>query len=245
MPAPDAITIYPIPGFSEPVSCFTHLLGASVFLVLGIVLVRRDHGHWGRVAALGTFAFGSVFLLSTSGIYHLLAPHGAPRAVLQRLDHAAIFFVIAGTLTAVLAILFTGRWRWGSIAVLWAITASAITLKTIFFDRVPEGLGLALYLGLAWLGAILVVRIHRRFGWRIVRPLVLGGLAYTIGAVLEYLRRPVLIEGVVGPHELFHFAVLAGLAWHWRFLYRFSARFLPERSDLDARPTPAGERTAR
>jgi channel protein (hemolysin III family) len=144
--------------------------------------------------------------------------------VLQRLDHAAIFVVIAGTLTAVHAMLFEGPWRWGVITVMWLVVAAAITLKTIFFARVPESLSLALYLGLGWLGAMLVRRVHARFGATITRPLVWGALAYTIGAVLEYLRWPTLIEGAVGPHELFHLAVLAGLAWHWRCLYRLAIR---------------------
>ena len=47
----------------------------------------------------------------------------------------------------------------------------------------------------------------------------MGGLAYTIGAIFEYLRQPVLIEGVVGPHELFHVAVVLGIGFHWWFIY--------------------------
>jgi channel protein (hemolysin III family) len=194
-----------------------------VFLVLGVALVRRARGHWGEIAALAVFAFAGVFLLSMSGVYHLLSPHGAGRVVLQRLDHAAIFFMIAGTMTAVQALLFRGVWQWGVIIVLWVTTATAITLKTIFFADVPESLSLAMYLGLGWIGAVSGWRIHRRFGWAFIRPLVYGALAYSVGAVLEYMRQPVLIPGVVGPHELFHVAVLAGLGWHWRFLYDLAA----------------------
>jgi predicted membrane channel-forming protein YqfA (hemolysin III family) len=47
---------------------------------------------------------------------------------------------------------------------------------------------------------------------------VFGALAYTVGATLEFLRLPIVIAGVIGPHELFHVAVLAGLAWHWIFI---------------------------
>lgn len=194
-----------------------------MFLALGIALVRRASGHWSDVAALAVFAFGGVFLLSTSGVYHLLSPGSAGRAVLQRLDHAAIFFMIAGTFCAVQALLFRGAWRWGVIIVLWVTTATAITLKTIFFTDVPESLSLAMYLGLGWIGAVSGWRIYRRHGWTFVRPLVYGACAYSLGAVLEYLRQPELIPGVVGPHELFHVAVLAGLAWHWRFLYDLAA----------------------
>jgi channel protein (hemolysin III family) len=218
MPAPGP-PITAIPGFSEPVSSFTHLLGSGLFLVLGIALLRRAHGHWGRTAALATFAFGCVALLAISGTFHLLEPGGIGRAVMLRLDHAAIFFVISGTLTAVQAVMFVGVWRWGVISALWVVTAAAITLKTIFFDDVPEWLSLTMYFSLGWIAIVSIWQIYRRYGWRFVAPIVWGGLAYTAGALLDFLRTPVLIPNVVGPHELFHLTVLAGLGWHWWFLY--------------------------
>jgi channel protein (hemolysin III family) len=215
--------IYPIPGFAEPVSCWTHLLGAGVFLVLGIVLVRRGHGHWGRVTALGIFAFSCIFLLGISGTYHLLDRDSAARGVLQKLDHAAIFTLIAGTFTAVHAILFTGPWRWGMILAIWTMAATAVTLKMIFFHSVPEALSLSLYLGMGWVGLISGVKIARMFGRRFIDLLLFGAVAYTAGAVLEFLHWPVVIPGVIGPHELFHLAVLAGLFFHWRFIYAFAS----------------------
>lgn len=217
-PAPSP-PITAIPGFSEPIACFTHLLGSGVFLVLGIALMRRAHGDWGRRAALATFAFGCVALLAISGVFHLLEPGGIGRSVMLRLDHAAIFFVISGTLTAVQALMFVGVWRWGVILALWIVTASAITLKTIFFDSVPEWLSLTMYFALGWIAIISVWKIHRRHGWQFVSPIIWGAIAYTVGALLDFMRQPVVIPGVFGPHELFHLTVLAGLGWHWWFLY--------------------------
>ena len=74
------------------------------------------------------------------------------------------------------------------------------------------------YLGLGWLGILSAYLTHRLHGFTIIKPLLLGALAYTAGASLEFLRLPVVISGVIGPHELFHIAVLAGLAWHWQFI---------------------------
>ena len=75
-----------------------------------------------------------------------------------------------------------------------------------------------MYLGLGWLGVISTVALARRFGVRFVLPLVWGALAYTLGAVAEFLGWPVLVPGVVGPHEVFHLAVLAGISFHWAFI---------------------------
>jgi channel protein (hemolysin III family) len=162
-----------------------------------------------------------------SGVFHLLEPQGGARDVLQRLDHAGIFFLIAGSFTAIHGILFKGIWRWGMLTVIWAIAITSITLKTIFFHDMAEWIGLMLYLGLGWMGAITGVLLKRRFGFTFIKPLIYGALAYTFGAVLEFLRAPVLIPGVIGPHELFHVFVLIGLSYHFAFIFSFSKFTMP------------------
>jgi channel protein (hemolysin III family) len=224
----DEFEIYSIPGFSDPVSCWTHLLGAGVFAVLAIFLLRRGWGSWGRVFVLGVFTFGCVFLLSMSGVFHLLSRGSAGRAVLQRLDHAAIFFLIAATFTPVHGILFRGLLRWAPLFLIWSATITGITLKTIFFRDLSEELGLVLYLGLGWLGLFSGGLLWYWYGLRFIQPVIRGALAYTVGAVLEFLRWPVLIPGVVGPHELFHLAVLAGIGFFWQFIHRTVAIDMPE-----------------
>ncbi len=211
--------VYAIPGFAEPVSSWTHLGAAGVFLFLSISLLRRGGRSAGHFISLFVFGFSCVFLLSMSGVYHLLPKTGAGSLVLQRLDHAAIFVLIAGTMTAVHTIFFSGIWRWGIIAAVWTVAAASITLKTVFFSAIPEWLGLMVYLTLGWLGVLSGGALWRKYGFSFIKPLVYGGMAYTFGAVFEYLHRPVLIEGVVGPHELFHIAVLVGISFHWWFVY--------------------------
>src|SRR5687767_13132626 len=99
-----------IPGFGDPVSSLTHLAAAVVFAILSGFLVARGRGDAGRAASLAVFAFSCVLLLSMSGVYHLLTPDTAARAVLMRLDHAAIFVLIAGSFTPIHVILLRNRW---------------------------------------------------------------------------------------------------------------------------------------
>jgi len=207
-----------IPGFTEPFSSISHLLGALVFLVYGARLIFRARSHFGWAVAVGVFVLSGVFLLSISGVYHLLELEGVGRVVLHRLDHAGIFALIAGTFTPVHTILFTGFWRWGFLIVIWSLAIAGITLKSIFFNELAEWVGLMGYLGLGWLGILSAYMTHRLHGFAIIKPLVFGAFAYTLGATLEFLRLPVALAGVIGPHELFHVAVLAGLAWHWIFI---------------------------
>ena len=211
-----------IPGFSDPVSSLTHLAGALVFAILGGFLIARGRGEAPRVISLTVFAFSCVLLLSLSGVYHLLTPETAARGVLARLDHAAIFVLIAGSFTPVHVILLRDRWQWHLLSWIWAAAIAGLTLKTVYFDTIATWLGLLMYLGLGWLGLISTVALARRFGVRFVLPLVWGALAYTIGAVAEFLAWPVLVRGIVGPHEVFHLAVLAGIAFHWAFISRIA-----------------------
>lgn len=220
---PEADRMLPIAGFSDPVSSLSHLAGAVVFAVLAVVLLRRGRGDAGRMISLWVFALSCVLLLSFSGVYHLLTPGTDERAVLKRLDHAAIFVLIAGSFTPVHVILFRGAWRWGMLTLVWGAALAGLILKTVFFSTVPEWLGLAMYLGLGWMGIFSGIALARRYGVRFIQPILWGAVAYTVGAVAEFLRWPVLLAGVVGPHELFHLAVMAGISCHWAFILRIAS----------------------
>ena len=211
-----------IPGFSDPVSSLTHLTGALVFAILGGFLIARGRGDARRVIVLAVFVASCVLLLSLSGVYHLLTPLTAARSVLLRLDHAAIFVLIAGSFTPVHAMLLRERWQQYLLAGIWSAAITGLVLKTAFFDAMPPWLGLLMYLGLGWLGLISTIALARRFGLRFVLPLVWGALAYTVGALADFLRWPVLVAGVIGPHEIFHLAVLAGISFHWVFISRIA-----------------------
>ncbi|HHJ38361.1 MAG: hypothetical protein AXA67_13490 [Methylothermaceae bacteria B42] len=212
--------IYEIPGFTHPVSSLTHLIGAGVFAILSIPLVKQC-----RLCRLcrwtaGIFSFTIVLLLSMSGVYHLLATGGTGHEVFARLDHSAIFILIAGSFTPLQPLFFRSWWgRWGMLGLVWLLAITGIVLKAVFFHNIPEVLGLALYLGLGWLGLGSGIALARHFGFAFIRPMVWGGLSYTIGAIADYARWPVLIPGILGPHELMHLGVLGGIAGFWWFFY--------------------------
>ena len=211
-----------IPGFSEPFSSLSHLLAAGLFSFIGFLLLLRSRGSHGRVWSIGIFVFAVVFLLSMSGVYHFLEQGVEARGVLNRLDHAAIFVLIAGTFTPIHVMLFTGWRRWSVLTVIWLFAVAGIIVKTIYFDAFPEWVGLTLYLVMGWSGALSAMLIYHLHGARYLVPLVAGAIAYTIGAILDYLRVPVLIEGIIGPHELFHLFVLSGIGAHWLLVARIA-----------------------
>ncbi len=216
------VAIISIPGFSEPFSSISHLLAAALFSFSGLVLLLRSRGCHGRFYSIGIFIFSVVFLLSMSGVFHLLEPGGEPRSILRRLDHAAIFTLIAGTFTPIHVLLFSGWRRWSVLAVIWGFAIAGITVKTLYFNEFPEWVGLTLYMSMGWIGALSAILIYHLHGGRYLVPLIAGAVAYTVGAILEFLRMPTLIDGVVGPHELFHIFVIFGISFHWLLIARIA-----------------------
>jgi len=200
----------------------SHLLSSPVFLVLGVTMLWKLRGNKSRIISLSIYCFAVVFLLAMSGVFHLLTPGTTARYVLQVLDHVAIFVLIAATFTPIHTLQFKGILRWGILVLVWSIAITGLTLESIFFNDVPEILSLLLYLGLGWVGILSAYVLIRKFDIKTVLPLIYGALAYTIGATLEFLRVPVLINGVIGPHEIFHVLVLAGISFHWQFVRRMA-----------------------
>ncbi len=214
--------LYHLPGFHEPFSAISHLVGAVAFLILGLMLLRRGRGDCTRMVSLGIYAGACVLLMSMSGVYHMMVRGGVAHRVMERLDHGAIFVLIAGTFTPTLVILFRGWPRWGQLSLIWAAAVVGITLKTIFFDDLAEWLGLSFYLTLGWFGSVSAVFLVRRYGLDFMKPLLWGGIAYSVGGIVDLMKWPTVIPHVIDAHGVFHVAVLTGALFHWRFIWQFA-----------------------
>jgi channel protein (hemolysin III family) len=212
----------PYLGIADPVSSILHLGGALVFAVLGVSLLLRARGNTLREAAITVYLSGVLFALTVSGIFHLVPRGTAARDMLLVVDHAAIFFLIAASYTPIHVIQFRGFLRWGILGLVWTAAVGGIVLKSVWFETIPEWVGLSLYLGLGWVGLVSAIALYRIVGLRPLAPLIGGALAYTIGAICEFARVPTLVTGILGPHEFFHMLVLAGVGMHWEYIRRIT-----------------------
>ncbi len=92
-----------------------------------------------------------------------------------------------------------------------------------------------MFLSLGWSGAVTAGLLWYQRDLKFISLLIWGGLAYTAGAVLEFMQQPVIIQGVLGPHQLFHVAVLVGLSLHWQYIYGFKPlQLILKSGDSDA-----------
>ena len=216
-----------IPGFCQPVSSLTHLVGAAVTVVAAVPLLRLGRKSPGRLLAIAVYVSCVFTVLLVSGTYHSLERGGRARAIMQQLDHYAIWLLIAGTFTAVHGVMCRGFWRRGLLTMVWAYAAVGILLQIVWFRTFSGVPGLVLYLGLGWVGIASVIKLGRQIGYREVRSIWYAGIAYTVGAILEAVRQPELLPRWVGPHEVFHLAVLVGVLIHWLFIRRLLLRYPP------------------
>ncbi len=227
--------IVSIPGFFQPFSSLSHLLGAIVFAGISLPLLLRGRGNVSRLTSLAIFCLGTVVLLSISGFYHLLDPAGAARPIVRRLDHACIFILIACSFTPSMIILFRGKQRWTILLSVWLFAIIAIVFKMFYFHQISPKQGLVLYLLMGAIGIIPCVSIARRYGMQFLMPVIWGGFAYALGGTLESFHWPVMVPGVVQWHEVFHIAVLIGLGFHWTFAFTIAdGRIEPQDSQAEA-----------
>jgi channel protein (hemolysin III family) len=208
-------------GFADPISSWTHLLAAFAAAIGTGFLMTRGRGNISRMISLGIFSFSLMFLFSMSGVFHLLERGGDARDVLQRLDHAGIWVLIAGTFTPIHVILFRGAWRWGVLLFVWIVAITALVLEVVFFNSIPEVAVLSFFLGLGWVGSLTGYLFRRLFRDPSIYFFGMGGIFYSIGAIIDFLRWPVIVPGWFGPHEIFHVFVVLGALSHWIFIYRW------------------------
>lgn len=215
------MTPIPFMGFSDPFSSISHFLAAFAALFGAGFLFAKGRGNGPRVFSLMTFSFTLVFLFSMSGMFHMLERGSVARDVMQRLDHAGIWLLIAGTFTPMQIILFRGFLRWSILFLVWTLAITALVLEVVFFHSFPEALLLSLFLGLGWIGAISGYAFRQSFRDSSIKYLAAGGIFYSIGAVMDFTRWPVIIPGVLASHEVFHIFVILGALSHWIFVYKW------------------------
>jgi hypothetical protein len=161
-----------IPGFADPFSSLSHLFGALLFSIFSVFLLRRGRGDALRMASLLLFCAGTVFLLSTSGVMHLLGKNGTAHSVMRRVDHAAIFVLIACSFTPIHVILFRGWRRWTVLILVWTIA-----IRDLYRHGLDRTCVLACGNEAAWLSIrpadhVGRFRIHH---WRCARQRALAG----------------------------------------------------------------------
>ena len=187
-----------------------HQYAFFVAVVLGILLVVGASGPRERVGA-AVFAVALATMFGVSALYHRITWRPGPRRWMRRLDHAAIYLLIAGTYTPFALLALPTTWRWTILPVVWGGALAAIFVKLAWVDA-PKWVAAAFGIALGWIGILLLPHLWDHAGPTGVLLLAMGGLLYTGGAIVYARGRPDPIPAVFGYHELFHALVIAAAA---------------------------------
>jgi hemolysin III len=179
-------------------------------LVVGVLLVVGAEGGIPRLSAF-VFAASVAAMLGVSALYHRVVWPPAPRRWIRRLDHAAIFLLIAGTYTPFGLVALDGSWRVTVLAIAWTGALAAIVLKVAWIDA-PRWVAALVAVCLGWVGVVALPEVHDSVGLTPLMLLGVGGLLYSAGAIIYALRRPDPAPSIFGYHELFHALVVAAAA---------------------------------
>lgn len=209
----------PVSGQSpieELINSLIHAVGFVAFIAGTSVMITMA-SLWAtpwHIVSVSIFGASLILLYGTSTWYHWVS-RLRTKKMMQVLDHAAIFLLIAGTYTPFTLVPLRGGWGWSLFGVVWGGAVAGIIFK-IFFTGRWEFLSTVFYVALGWMVVIAIVPLYDVMpGWGLFW-LVMGGVAYTLGAVFYIWDRKVPFF-----HSLFHVFVLLGSAFHFWSVIRY------------------------
>ena len=160
------------------------------------------------------YAATLAMMFGTSAAYHRLARSETARRRMQRADHSTIFLLIAGTYVPITMIVMPPRWGIPTLVVIATLAVTGIVLKTLVFERV-KWLASALYPVMGWIGVITVPVLLDELSAFQLAFVVAGGIVYSLGIPVLFLRRPDPWPATFGYHEVWHTFVVVAAGLHF------------------------------
>ena len=211
--APAAATVKPL------LRGWLHLICFEASLVLGTLALVGAHGPV-RITAMAVFAVSVSAMLGTSALYHRGNWGRTWHGRLQRLDHAMIFLLIAGTATPAFLIAAHGVARVAGLITIWALTLAAGGIRMAWMNA-PELVAGGTFVGLGWAAGLALPAVWLHSGATAGALMLAGGLLYTAGALSYHKRWPNPSPAVFGYHEVFHVFVCAAAACQYTAIALF------------------------
>lgn len=193
-----------------------HLVGFFIAILAVYFLLRKNNELW--IYNL-IYSVSLLMLLGISTIYHKLNWSPRIRSILQKFDHAAIVFLIAGTSTPLIASATSYGLRFFLLIIYWILISLAI-LKIFSVPRKSKLSSVLFYVTIALLPFIMFLFVDGTLEHRTIELLLLGGGLYILGSIFYAFKKPNLFQNIFGYHEIFHTFVLFGAATHYLAIYK-------------------------
>ena len=180
----------------------------SIAALVVLVVLASLHGDASRVVSFSIYGASLILLFSASSLYHALRP-GRAKSVFQALDHAAIYFLIAGTYTPFALVTLRGPWGWSLFGVVWGLAVLGC-LQELRPRSEARILSVVIYVVMGWAVLAALVPLLQALGAAGFAWVAAGGLLYT-GGILFYA----LDSRLTHAHGIWHLFVMAGSAAHY------------------------------
>jgi hemolysin III len=198
----------------EPVNGLTHMGGAVAAFLGMVAMLFVAWGDTAKVISVLVYSIGLIGMFSASATYHMAMVKPAALQTLRKIDHSAIFLLIAGTYTPFCLLAFTGFLRWGLLVFIWAIAAFGTVVK-VFYLNSPRWLHTGIYVSMGWLCLMAAPQMPSVLPVKTIIWLFVGGVVYTLGALVYATKIFDFVPGEFGFHEVWHIFVLFGALAHF------------------------------
>jgi hemolysin III len=192
-------------------SHFSGAIGGLLGLILLLIMCKNRSD-----LQIVSFIYGlsAIFLFSASGLYHTKKKADDEVSFWRKLDHLAIFFLIAGTYTVISYIHLSGYWKWGIISAQWILVFLGIIFKFLWI-RAPRILSTTIYLLMGWMAILSIKELVISMSGAELIFMSLGAFFYSAGAIIYAFKKPDILPNKIGFHGVFHVFILLGGFMHF------------------------------
>ncbi len=211
---------------NDPVSSISHLVGAilSIPVTIALLIYGAYYGTLWHIVSYAVFGVSLLALYTASTVYHMI-PKTAVTEIAKlrarKIDHMMIYILIAGTYTPICLISLRGVWGYTIISIIWGIAILGVVFKLFVLNdnKILRWVSTSLYLFMGWLIVVALYPLVKTVESITLVFMALGGVCYTIGAVIYALKKPHIPVDWLSFHDVFHFFVLLGSMFHVMMMF--------------------------
>lgn len=210
----------------DPVSALTHFIAFIAAIVAAPLLIMKGASHSLSplsLFSLMVFSLSTIFLYGASSSYHGFNLGERKNRILRKLDHAMIGILVAGTYTPLCLITLRNAGGMAMLITVWSLAVASLVMK-LFWITCPKWVSSVIYLLMGWVCAPSLGKVYSALTPGGFRLLLLGGITYSIGALIYAMKIPALEKNRnFRSHELFHLFIMGGTLFHYALIYFFVA----------------------
>ena len=198
----------------EPVNTWTHFIPFMAAIVGLVFLILVSKNDISKLITMTIYGLSMIALYGASSVYHWVRTTPQKELILKKVDHIAIYFLIAGSYTPVFYYGLEGAWRWAMLIAVWTLAIIGMALK-LWFIHAPRYVSSAFYVSLGWIALVPFLQLIKHLPMGAIILMAVGGVVYTIGAIIYATKIFDFFPKHFGFHEIFHLFIAAGSIVHF------------------------------